>query len=108
MSEYLSLFKNKSAESLFLEKYDLCLKQWPVINEAVYVETEFGLTHVIKCGNKKVVTKVDEVKERAERLIKNLTFRITDDASHTFVSDKPEIVNPVILDFLNDKNAGSY
>ncbi len=290
MSEYLSLFKNKTAESLFLEKYDLCLKQWPVPYEAEYIETEFGQTHVIKCGNKKgsvlvllhgaggtsamwipnikalsekyytiavdipgdpnkskmkktfkntkdasdwligvidklkidkfsimgssygsffsmimaiheqqrveklvvlsptesitkvrkemwfwiiknllfpsdsnrmkclswfnagkplllnsdytellllgmkdrslkmtalihlftdeelqritmpvllligskeVVTKVDEVKERAERLIKNLTFRIIDDASHTLSSDKPEIINPIILDFLN-------
>ena len=53
MSEYLSLFKNKTAESLFLEKYDLCLKYWPVTYEAVYVETEFSLTHLIKCGNKK-------------------------------------------------------
>jgi pimeloyl-ACP methyl ester carboxylesterase len=53
MSEYLSLFKNKTAESLFLVKYDLCLKQWPVPYEAEYIENEFGLTHVIKCGNKK-------------------------------------------------------
>ena len=53
MSEYLLLFKNKTAESLFLEKYDLCLKSWPVPYEAEYIENEFGLTHVIKCGNKK-------------------------------------------------------
>jgi len=53
MSEYLSLFKNKSAESLFLKKYDLCLKQWPVPYETDYIETGFGQTHVIKCGNKK-------------------------------------------------------
>ncbi len=52
MSEYLPLFKNKTAENLFMKKYDLCLTQWPVPYETVYVENEFGRTHVIKCGNK--------------------------------------------------------
>jgi pimeloyl-ACP methyl ester carboxylesterase len=54
-------------------------------------------------GSKEVVTKVEEVKERAEKLIRNLTFRIIDGASHTLSLDKPEIVNPLILEFL-DKN----
>lgn len=53
MSEYISLFKNTSTENLFLEKYDVCLKQWPVPYESEYIDTEFGQTHVIKCGNKK-------------------------------------------------------
>lgn len=52
MSEYLSLFKNKTAESLFFEKYESCLKLWPVPYEEDYIETEFGQTYVIKCGNK--------------------------------------------------------
>ncbi len=51
-------------------------------------------------GSKEVVTRIDEVKERSERLIKNLTFRTIDDTSHTLSLDKPEIVNPVIMDFL--------
>ncbi len=58
MSDYLSLFKNKSAESLFFDKYDLCLKLWPISYETDYIETEFGQTHVIKCGNKKGPTLV--------------------------------------------------
>lgn len=53
MSEYLSLFKNKTAESLFFEKYDLFLKLWPIPYETDFIETEYGQTHVIKCGNKK-------------------------------------------------------
>ncbi len=53
MQEYISLFKNPTAEALFMEKYDLCLKQWPVPYEAEYIDTEIGLTHIIKCGNKK-------------------------------------------------------
>ena len=53
-------------------------------------------------GSKEVVTDVDEVKERAEKLIKNLTFRIIDDGGHTISHEKPEIVNPIILDFLEN------
>jgi len=52
MSEYLSLFKTKSAENLFIEKYDSCLKAWPVPYETEYIDSEIGLTHVIACGNK--------------------------------------------------------
>jgi pimeloyl-ACP methyl ester carboxylesterase len=52
VSEYLSAFKNKTVEALFLEKYDLCLKMWPVPYEEEYIETEIGQTYVIKCGNK--------------------------------------------------------
>ncbi len=52
MSEYLSAYKNKTVEALFLEKYDLCLKLWPVPYEEEYIETELGPTYVIKCGNK--------------------------------------------------------
>ncbi len=58
-------------------------------------------------GNKEVVTRIDEVKERSERLIKNLTFKIIADTSHTLPMDKPEIVNPIILDFLNENYSKS-
>ncbi len=56
-------------------------------------------------GKKEVVTNIDEVKERSERLIKNLTFKVIDDTSHTLPMDKPEIVNPMVLDFLKDNKA---
>lgn len=52
-------------------------------------------------GSKEVVTDVDEVKKRSEKLIRNLTFKIIDDGGHTISHEKSEIVNPVILDFLN-------
>lgn len=57
-------------------------------------------------GNKEVVTKVDEVVARASRQIKNIKCRRIDDAGHTLATAKPDIVNPIVLDFLNGVHAG--
>lgn len=48
----LSIFRSVSARAHFTAAYDRALSEWPVSYESCFVTTDFGSTHMIKCGNK--------------------------------------------------------
>ncbi|GAA0380216.1 alpha/beta fold hydrolase [Paenibacillus motobuensis] len=47
----LSIYRNEQGRDRFLAAYDQALSEWPVAYEISYVSTEFGETHIIRCGN---------------------------------------------------------
>ncbi len=47
-----ALFKSKNGEIKYNESYEATLRQWPVAYETMYIETEFGKTHIITAGQK--------------------------------------------------------
>jgi len=47
----LSIYRNEQGRDRFLAAYDQALSEWPVPYEISYVSTEFGDTHIIRCGN---------------------------------------------------------
>lgn len=44
------LYKNVEARAIAHESYDCAMGLWPVAYEEDWIETEYGLTHVITCG----------------------------------------------------------
>lgn len=47
-----SIFRSDSMRAHFIAAYDQALSEWPVSYESCLVTTDFGTTHMIKCGNK--------------------------------------------------------
>ncbi|MCE5168384.1 alpha/beta fold hydrolase [Paenibacillus profundus] len=47
-----SIFRSDSMRAHFTAAYDQALSEWPVSYESCFVTTDFGTTHMIKCGNK--------------------------------------------------------
>ena len=50
MTTPISVFKTPSGETRSRNAYDLVLRSWPVAYEELFVNTHFGLTHIIACG----------------------------------------------------------
>ncbi|MGV3486973.1 MAG: alpha/beta fold hydrolase [Tuberibacillus sp.] len=52
MAEAYSIFKTLEGKETFTETYDQCLhKLWNIPFESIYINTRFGRTHVLICGN---------------------------------------------------------
>ncbi len=47
----VSIYADKSVEEKFITMYAEKMKDWPVDYEDIFLETEFGKVHVIKCGD---------------------------------------------------------
>jgi hypothetical protein len=52
IAEELSIFRSAEGRAAYLAAYDALLSLWPVPYEPVYVETPFGVTHVLVAGPK--------------------------------------------------------
>ena len=48
--EVTSVYKSPEVKARFLEIYDEKMAEWPVPYEDVYVDTQFGIVHVIASG----------------------------------------------------------
>ncbi|WP_179014744.1 alpha/beta fold hydrolase [Paenibacillus sp. 79R4] len=47
----LSIYRNEQGRDRFVAAYDQALSEWPVSYEISYVSTQFGDTHLIRCGD---------------------------------------------------------
>ncbi len=47
----VSIYADKATEEKFITMYTEKMKDWPVDYEDIFLETEFGKVHVIKCGD---------------------------------------------------------
>ncbi len=98
------IFNNDLTDLIILASKDRSLKMTALVHLFSDEELQrITMPVLLLIGNRKVVVKIDDVKERAERLIKKLTFRVIDGAGHTLSTSKGEIINPVIMDFLVKK-----
>ena len=48
--EVTSVYKSPEAEARFMEIYDEKMSEWPVLYEDLYVDTQYGVVHVIASG----------------------------------------------------------
>lgn len=47
----MKIYKSKTAESNILYTYDILLEMWRVEKQEFDIPTNYGTTHVIKCGS---------------------------------------------------------
>lgn len=50
MENRINLYKTPQGQSQYMHAYDAALRLWPVPFESRYVNTHYGLTHILSCG----------------------------------------------------------
>ncbi len=47
----MDVFKTHEARKVYLDSYyEPALERWPVAYESLFVETNYGRTHLLRCG----------------------------------------------------------
>jgi pimeloyl-ACP methyl ester carboxylesterase len=49
--EYSSVYKSKESKIKLLSVYDTILSKWPIPFSEIFLDSSFGRTHIIQCGN---------------------------------------------------------
>lgn len=49
----MTIYKSNEGKQVLMNRYDELLKRWPVIYQSKFIETQFGLTHILQWGKGK-------------------------------------------------------